>query len=324
MGLQKLAWRIIDLILVCFFYLVVGLTRIFPVWFCYFFVEVVGIAIYYAMPRMRKDLMAKISDAMPEVKDRRELSRIGRGACTSMLMPVLEGMLFWRRSDEILKELEIVGMEHFDRADSEGKGLLVYSIHHPATIMQSYMILAALGRGYPIVAWDPGMIPAPRYGHKMEKLMTAHPTMPPVRVILAGHGHDAFEPMSEQIAARGRLGLVVDVPGDRPVKLLGRPAAMADGIGRLSCKYGAPIVPVILHRKGRGLKRKLVIYEPIKCEHTGEIERDINSTMEKVFAAAEKMIRQSPGEWMCWFGIWHWWEKGQRLLSGKEETQMIT
>ncbi len=318
MGTKGLLARIIDFALVGVFYIFTGLTRILPVKLLYLMVEGMGGAIYYAMPRVRRDLMLKISQAMPDVKDRRELNRIGRGACTSMLMPVVEGILFWRRSDQILRELEIEGLENFDRADSEGKGLLVYSIHHPPTIMQSYMIVASLGRGYPIVAWDPETIPAPRYGHRMEKLMTAHPKMPPVRVIFAGHGHDAYEPMREQIAGGGRLGLVVDVPGERPVKLFGRPAAMADGIGRLACDYGSPIVPVILLRKGRGLKRKLIFYEPITCERTGDREQEINSTMEKVFAAAEKMVRENPGEWMCWFGLWHWWEKGEKLLSCRE------
>lgn len=320
MDKRGLFLKLIDYFMLGLFYLCKVLTYVLPARVLYGLFHVVGSALFYVRPGMRGNLLAKIKDAMPEITDGRELARIGRGACTSMVLPVLEGLLYWRHTDRIMRELRVDGMENFEKADSEGKGLLVYSMHSAVTIMQCHLIMAGLGKGYTIIAWDPEDLPVPRYARKMAELMLGVGPDPLHPVIYSGHGHEPIGPMNEHVAGGGRLGLVIDVPGKCVVPLFGRPAAIADGIARLACEHGAPIIPIAVLPTGRGLGRKITVYEPIHCERTGDRRKDINTIMEKAAAVGERIVREAPEEWMCWFGLWRWWDKARELQEQRAES----
>jgi len=309
----------VDYFMLGLVYLCKALTYVLPVKALYRLFTAVGTAFFYARPGMRRNLIAKVRDAMPEITDERELERIACGACISMVLPVLEGLLFWRYSDRIMQELVVEGMENFDRADAGGKGVLVFSMHGAATILQCHLIMARLGKPYTVIAWDPENLPVPRYTRKMAQLMAERPPAPPHKVIYSGRGHDAIGPMNELMASGGRLGLVIDVPGGCVVPLFGRPAAIADGIARLACKHGAPIVPISMVPENGTLRRKIKIHEPLHCEPTGDRKRDVAALMEKAAFVGEGIVREAPEFWMCWFGLWRWWERAAELLEKGEE-----
>ena len=309
--------NLIDYSMLGLFYLCKALTYMVPPQLLYGLFYAVGSVPYYVRPGMRRDLLAKVADAMPEVTDRRRRERIARGACVAMVMCVLEGLLFRRYTDRIMRELRVEGMENYDRAIAEGKGVMVYSVHFAAVIMQCHLILQRLGRGYTIIAWDPENLPVARYARKMAELMLGPAGEPQHPVIFAGHGHDALAPMRETMTAGGRMGLVVDVPGKQPVNFFGRPAALADGIAQMSYMSGAPIVPVVVTRTGWGLGKKLTVFEPITHEPSGDRAHDIAAIMDRVAAVGESMVRQAPEQWMSWFGLWSWWDKAKEILEGE-------
>lgn len=320
MDKRGLLLKFIDYFMLGLLYLCKALTYVLPVRVLYGLFGVIGSAVYHARPGMKRNLKAKIRDAMPEITDAREIERIGRGACTSMVLPVLEGLLYWRHSDAIMRELQVEGMENFDKADAEGKGVVVFSIHTPLTVMQCHMVMARLGKSYTVIVWDPGRLPVPHYAGKMADLMMERPPIPAHPAIFCGHGYDAIKPMGEHVAGGGRLGLVVDVPGKCVVPLFGRPAAIADGVARLALAYGTPMVPVSMRPLGPGLAKKITIYEPIHCERTGDDRGDVIAAMEKAALAGEKMVREAPEQWMCWFGLWHWWDRAKELQEKRKES----
>lgn len=315
MDRRGLFLKLIDYFMLGLFYTCKGLTYVLPVNALYRVFEAVGGALFYARPGMRRNLAAKVKDAMPELTDAREVERIGCGACISMVLPVLEGLFSWKYMDRIMRDLRLEGMDNFDRADAEGKGVLVYSMHGAATIMQCHLIMARLGKKYTIIAWDPENLPVPHYAGKMAELMLGRGPGPLHPVIYSGHGHEAIGPMNDLVVAGGRLGLVIDVPGKCVAPLFGRPAAIADGIARLACEHGAPVIPISLQPVGRTLTRRVTIHEPVHCGQTGDRRSDVNELMEKLAAVGEKMVREAPGLWMCWFGLWRWWEKAEELLE---------
>jgi lauroyl/myristoyl acyltransferase len=311
-GKRKIIVHLIEDFMIGLFYLTKALTYVVPPSVLRGVYNSVGYAFYYARPRMRRDLLSKISEAMPEISDNRELVRIGRGACAAMVRPVLEGVLFQRFTDRFMSELRVEGMENFDRADAEGNGLMVYTMHLYTTIMLCHAVMARLGKSYTVIGWHPDVLPVPRYAKKMADMMMEIGCDKQLPVIYAGPGRDAVGPMKEVLARGGRIGLTIDVPGKCIVPLFGRPAAIADGIAQLSYDSGAAIIPISLLPTGRGFERKITVYEPIACERTGDRRKDVTAIMEKA-AAGEEMIRGAPEQWMCWFGLWRWWEKAREL-----------
>jgi len=69
--------------------------------------RLIGTAVFYCRPAMRRDLMHKISDAMPGINDQREVARIGRQACVSATKPMLDLLIFGRHREEYMRGLHI-------------------------------------------------------------------------------------------------------------------------------------------------------------------------------------------------------------------------
>jgi lauroyl/myristoyl acyltransferase len=292
-----------------------ALSRVLPARFLYGIYRGVGYALYYARPRMRRDLLQKISDAMPEVTESRELARIGRGVCASTILPVVDGVLYTRFWDRFMRGIRVEGRENLERAEAMGEGLLVMTPHLSATVAPLHAIMARWDMPYTIIAWHPDTLPVPRYANKMSELMQNLGCDPELPVIFAGPGYDVIGPVRERLAKNRRVGMTIDVPGKCIVPLFGRPAALADGIAHFSYDSGAPILPMSMHRTARLFERRLVIQEPITSPASGDRKKDIQAMMEQVWAAGERQIRQAPEEWMSWFGMWHWWELAKELME---------
>ena len=39
--------------------------------------------------------------------------------------------------------------------------------------------------------------------------------------------------------------------------------------------------------------------------------------MRDVVAYGEETIREVPGQWMCWFGLWQMWDKAREIMEQK-------
>lgn len=317
MDIRKIATRLVDEFMLGLIQLTFALSYVLPARILFGIFRGVGYAFYYAMPRMRRDLLKKICEAMPEITDRRELARIGRGGCASMILPVVDVVLFSRFWDRFKRELRVEGRENLEKAEAMGEGLLVMTTHLSATVTVLHAVMASLNKPYTPITWHPDTLPVPRYVHKMSEVVQGLGVDPEVPVIYAGPGYDAIGPARERLAQNKRVGIAVDVPGKCIVQLFGRPAAMADGIAHFSYDSGAPILPVSIHRTTRLFERHLVIGEPITSPGSGERRKDIQAIVEQVWVAAEGQIRQTPEQWMNWFGIRYWWGKAIELQAEK-------
>ena len=308
-------FRLVEDFLLGLFYLTRLLTYVLPARTLYSIFDAIGAALYYARPRVRRDLVSKISDAMPEISDPRELERIARKAYVGMFVPVLDELLFSRYGERFMREMIVEGMENWDRGDAEGHGLIILATHLGAAPL-IHAIMARKGREYSPMVWHPDTTPVPRYTQKMSDLGESLGCDPERPVFWAGPGIDVITQVREHLARGKRMGMTVDVIGKRPLMLFGRPAALADGIAHFAIDSGAPIVPVMLTRTDCTFVLRLTIDEPLSYELTGDRKKDVAAIMVEVAKAAERQIRRAPEQWMSWFGLWRWWDKA-RELEGK-------
>lgn len=301
-------------------YYLTRLLTLLPPTIFYTLVNGFGAALYRSRARVRRGLRGKISDALPEVADARELDRIGRGAYSALLLNVPDFIYWERYGDRFMRELEVEGMEHIEKADAQGKGVLIHMTHMGRSPLL-HIIMARLGRPFTLVMWHPDTTPVPRYTMKMCLLGARLGCDPDNLVIWVGLGHDTVGEVRAALAAGKRVGVPFDVTGKRAVDLFGRPAALADGIAHWAFESGAPIVPAIVIRTRSAYRSRLIIREPLGFELTGERNADVRAIMDEVGKAGAMMIREAPEQWMSWFGLWHWWSKGRELenMPGPEE-----
>jgi KDO2-lipid IV(A) lauroyltransferase len=287
-------------------------TRVLPPFVFYSMVKGFGALLYYSRPRVRRDLQAKITDAIPEIKDPRELDRIGIGAYCNVLFPAADFIYFRRRTEQFMRGLEIEGMENLEKADAQGKGVLIHMTHTGLSPLM-HAIMARLDKPFTLVMWHPDTTPVARYSMKMVLEGWALGCDPDNLVIWVGPGYDTVGEVRDCLTKGKRVGVPFDVSGKSLVDLFGRPAALADGMGHWAFEFGAPIVPAVVLRTKHTYRNRVIIHEPLSYEPTGNRRADVEAIMKEVARAGERMIREAPEQWLSWFGLWQWWAQAREL-----------
>ena len=93
--------------------------------------------------------------------------------------------------------------------------------------------------------------------------------------------------------------------GDRGVRVpfFNRPAMFPSGPAALALKTGAPILPVWCRRQTDNLYIAEV-EAPIEVSRTGDTQRDIQVTTERIVQFFERIIRREPDQWLVFLPVW--------------------
>jgi KDO2-lipid IV(A) lauroyltransferase len=186
----------------------------------------------------------------------------------------------------------VTGMEHYVRAASAGKGVIVITGHIGCwELMPPYFV--SLGHKVTVVA-------------RRMKVSKLNDELVKIRASVGVETVDRDSSPREMIKPLHRgeiLGVLIDqhtsVSGTY-VRFFNRPAFTPTGVAKLACLTGAPIVPMadFLGANGRHVIRVLPpIYPPAKVT-------DRRTTVENLTAecslAVEELIRLDPKQWV-WF-----------------------
>ncbi len=273
-----------------------------------------GYTAYHVAIPMRLRLDAKIRTAMPEIDRPREISRIARRACCALLMPPLELLLMHRHADAYLRGLQVEGMEHLERADRSGKGIILAGVHQGANATR-VAVMSRLGKTYTPIFLYPGESPVARYYTALAFFGQELGCDEQCPVFWTGQ--DTSRRVREHLQRGKRVGIDIDVPGRCAVRFFGRTAYLADGIARFAVDTGAAVVPFQLLQGRKALEHRLVIHPAIDTAAGGDRGEAIRGIMARVAETAEGMIRDAPGQWMSWFGIPGLWGQGTAFEKGE-------
>jgi len=80
------------------------------------------------------------------------------------------------------------------------------------------------------------------------------------------------------------------------VPFFGREAMTAPALAQFSLRYGMPILPARMIRKG-GAHFEGAIYSPLAYEKTGDSEKDVRTIMTTINTILESWIREYPEQW---------------------------
>lgn len=278
----------------------------------YTFFRALGAAIYYARPGMRRRLQAKITDALPEMTDRREVARIARQACSSLFLPILDLLTLGRHGDRYMRELRIEGRENLEKAEAAGKGFILTG-PHIGGIAIIHAVMAKLGKTYTPIMYKPEDTPVPKYVETLAFYGGFLGCDLEEPVFFAGK--DIIPKVREHLAKGKRIGMAFDVPGTGVVEFFGRPAALASGIAYFAYETGSPIMPAVILRGKGAFDNRLVIHPPIFSDPSADKKSEIARLMREVTRSGEEFIRMAPGQWMSWFALWTWWDQARELME---------
>lgn len=202
----------------------------------------------------------------------------------------------------IVRDVSVEGMEHFHRAESRGRGVIVVTAH-----LGNFDLLACNRAmdGIPL-----GLVSKTfRQGAVNDFWMTRRKQLgvrvfeegaPPIEVV-------------RWLRAGKVLGLVVDqrlspTRGGIPVPFFGYKVWTSPAAARLAMVSGAALLPVMIHRHSGGHHRVVIEPEIIWNARDGHVghhvsedrknEADIHDLMTRISRIVERWIRMYPDEWM--------------------------
>lgn len=182
--------------------------------------------------------------------------------------------------------VEVVGLEHFDRAKAQG-GFVVVSAH--------------------MANWEIGsLLPAHR-GTPLNNIYrtAANPWMDDHFREVRGKFTNRLIPkqggMREALTALRRgepMGLLLDQKLNEgvPIPFFGRDAMTANAPIEMALRLKAPILPVRLERIAP-VRFRVTVYPPMSVPNSGDLHQDAIEVLTEFNALLESWIRERPGQW---------------------------
>ncbi len=258
---------------------------------------ITGRCAFYLMPRRRRVAFENFGQVLGLPWNDPLVKRTARHAFGNYFKMFADFMLMDTLTpDQIRRMVRPQGRERIDRALAEGKGVLVVTAH-----VSNWDILAAASAvyGYPISAVTNDL---PSGG--LNELVIASRERIGMKMIGLGPGS-----LRQIIKALGRNELVALASdlysGDRGVRVpfFNRPAMFPSGPAALALKTGAPILPVWCRRQTDNLY-VAEVEAPIEVSRTGDTQRDIQVTTERIVQFFERIIRREPDQWLVFLPVW--------------------
>ena len=260
-----------------------GLARIFA--------ELLAIAVYSTMGRLRRVGVRNLSMALPELSaDSRE--EILRGVYQHLGWQLVEFCRMTRYTPLNTKNrLRSEGLEHYLAAQARGKGVLIVTGHLGAWELSSVYHSMM---GHPM-----GMVIRRLDNRRLDAWVNAVRCMHGNHVI---HKDDFGRGLLTSMRAGGTVGILMDTnmtpPQGEFVEFFGQQACTATGLAHIACKTGAAVLPgFMLWEKSEG--RYVLHFGPeIEILRTGNTAEDILRATKQCASVTEAWIRRYPDQWL--------------------------
>jgi KDO2-lipid IV(A) lauroyltransferase len=301
--MAELYFRLLDMSLVAIFNLTRLLSYALPPLFLRALFKSVGCTLYYCRPSSRRRLLSILGEALPEISDRRQIEKIGRQVFCAPFLPMLDLIMLKRHGERIMSKLRVERMENLDKADAQGKGVIIITSHIGAFSI-GISVTSRLGKFAPPIGFHPSATSVPRYTNTLMECAESLGCDPEVPIFFVEQ--DVIQKVQAHLARGKRVSIAFDVCGNYIADFLGCPTALHSGIAHFAYDTGSPVLPVYLLRCRNPLEFRLIVGETLDYSLSGDRSRDIDTMMGEILKAGENMIKEAPGQWMSWFGLSQW------------------
>lgn len=271
-----------------------------------------------AGPRTRR-VRDQLAAAFPEVDagqrlrwEREVFAHLGQGLAELLLM-------LGQHRDEMLSSMEVVGLEHLERAvcESGGKGAVMIGPHlgnwelGAAKLAALGVPVSAIYRGLRQPALERAVLQV-RAGASQARSGRAEGESEagcgePIQQIVMGRR--AGVQFIRALEAGRSVLVLLDQHARRDegilVDFFGRPASTRFGPLKLAARTGAPVLLAFARRDPDGRHHRLTIHPALQLEPGASDDEDVlRRNLQRVTAVFEREIRASPGQWIWTHRRW--------------------
>jgi Kdo2-lipid IVA lauroyltransferase/acyltransferase len=271
----------------------------------------VGIAIaqtvYLLHARLRRVGMRNLELAFPE-KSIPERRQILRGEFTSLGRQLAEVCQFPKYTRENVNKVVVYeGLENFQEAYAQGKGVLFLTAHFGAWELSAFAH-SLHGHWLHIVM-------RPMDNLYLDRLIQSYRTMHGNKTV----GKDDFvRGLLAAMKCGETVGILMDTNMTPPqgvfVNFFGIPACTASGLARIALRTDAAVVPGFTIWD-KDLRKYRLRFDPaLKLIRTGDLEADIVANTQQFTKVIEDYVRRYPDQWLWVHRRWKTRPEGQPPL----------
>ncbi len=187
--------------------------------------------------------------------------------------------------------LRYEGLEHWERASAEGRGVLIVTGHLGCWELSSYYHSLT---GHPM-SMVIRRLDNPRIDAWVNRIRCLHGN----RVV---HKDDFARGLLGAVREGRSVGILMDTNMTPPqgvfVPFFGIPACTASGLARVAARTGAAVLPgALLWHEG---ERKYVLHfwPELPMQRSGDVEADAVENTARCTAAIERIVREYPDQWL--------------------------
>ena len=272
------------------------LDRIFPLFIKRFIAVSASRAAYYLLPKHKLIALHNLTRSFPE-KSLTENLQIIKDTYASFALTFIEFLqILYLNRNNLETRVSVKGLEHYEKACREGKGVLLFTAHFGNWEMGN----AALA----ILSKPPIFMARTLDSPFLEEITTS------VRSRL-GIGNIHKKNVMSSILSQLRKGEVLKLLIDQNaaaregvfVNFFGRPACATTGIALMAIHTGAAVLPVFTTRMPDG--RYLTEIGPrVDTVNTGNRDQDVLQNTQNYNTIIENHVRKYPGQWLWLHQRW--------------------
>ena len=251
----------------------------------------IGVACFHLLRRLRRVGSRNLELAYPH-RDARWRTVTLRTLYRNLGLQLAEFCLMSRYSAETASRfIGYRGLEHYLRARSLGKGVLVLTGHLGAWELSSFY--------HSLVGYPMGLVIRPLDNPLVDRFVNRIRCLHGNRVISKD---DFARGLISAMRAGETVGILMDTNMTPPqgvfVPFFGVPACTAAGLARIALKTGAAVVPGFLLWDEATQQYRLEFGAALGLVQTGQQEHDILANTAAFTSTIEGYVRRHPDQWL--------------------------
>lgn len=271
-----------------------------PLGIGYLLATITGIIAYSLSRKNRRAIISNLIQVLGKEVSRRRICSLACNTFCNYSKYIVDYFRFphinkdnWKR---IIPRYE--GADFIDNTLKKGKGLMLLTAHLGNWELGGLLFNTL---GYPM-----NVVTLVDENLKIDEVRKRWRRSRGIKSLTVGNSITAAKNIADVLAKNeivAMLGDRVTKTNRMRIKFFGKETYFPTGAIILSLLTGAPIVPGFVLYKGKG-KYYGVAEKPIYAEGTGNREKDIKETLEKIIRVFEKYIRQHPDQWYNFYPFW--------------------
>ncbi len=295
--IKKLRKSIKYLLIIGLIKVILFIVKILPWRWTSYFCSRLGLLAFYLIKRERIKTINNLKIAYGSEKSETEIVKMAKEVFVNLGRSAAETAikLTMTDKDKYFSNVEVIGMEHAEKAFQRNKGVI--------NIVPHLGCWEAASKAYTLLGFKAGAVAKPLKNERLNNLVMKNREFNGFKILARG---STYKTILQFLKQNNSLGMLIDQ--DTSVKgafvdFYEKPAYTPIGAAMLALDSDASVF-VASYVRAKGHHYKFIFGEPMEVIRTGDRKEELQLNTEQFHKAVEKQIKKYPTQWVWMHERW--------------------